>query len=376
MSKLVARMKKLNKDNIIGIGNHNQRKTDNHSNKEIDVSLSQKNYDLINGNDEFNFKTDIEKYINETKSTKPKVRKDATLVNEWVISASKEFFEGRSEDETKEYFQSAVDWFKEEYGENNIKYGIVHVDETTPHMHLGVVPFDKDLRLSGKRVFNKQGLRKVQEELPKFLQANGFDVERGEKSDGTRGKSIKEFKRDTLKSLKDDAELRNEAKKEIINELLPSYKSKVKKEVQESENKRYDEEIAKEKVKLQEHFNNALESEKRANMERLKQLRERDIKKVKNHVEKLNKAHEEKVGLADKIISVHERLAMDVYELPQMGGKYNIPHATKEMLLERLTQAETIKTQEITRKQEKRKEVRRRSQHSKINEERDTGREL
>src|SRR5699024_1946563 len=97
-------------------------------------------------------------------------------------------------------------------------------------MHLGVVPFDKDLRLSGKRVFNRQGLRKVQEELPKFLQANGFNVERGDKSDGTRGKSIKEFKRDTLKELKNDVELRNEVKKEIINELLPSYKRKVKKE--------------------------------------------------------------------------------------------------------------------------------------------------
>lgn len=373
MSKLVARMKKLNKDNIIGIGNHNQRKTDNHSNKEIDVSLSQKNYDLINGNDEFNFKTDVEKYINETKSTKPKTRKDATLVSEWVISASKDFFEGRSEDETKEYFQSAVDWFKEEYGENNIKYGIVHVDETTPHMHLGVVPFDKDHKLSAKRVFNKQGLRKVQEELPKFLQANGFDVERGEKSDGTRGKSIKEFKRDTLKSLKDDAELRNEAKQEIINELLPSYKSNVKKEVQESENKRYDEEIEKEKVNLQESFKNALESEKRANAERLKQLRERDAKKVKSHVAKLNKAFKEKVSLADKVISVHERLAMDVYELSQTG-RYSIPYQTQSMLIERLSEAETVKVQEVNQKQ--RKQVRTRSQHSEINEERDTGREL
>lgn len=368
MSKLVARMIKLNKDNIIGIGNHNQRKTDNHSNKEIDVSLSQKNYDLINGNNEFNFKTDVEKYINETKSTKPKTRKDATLVSEWVISASKDFFEGRSEDETKEYFQSAVDWFKEEYGENNIKYGIVHVDETTPHMHLGVVPFDKDHKLSAKRVFNKQGLRKVQEELPKFLQANGFDVERGEKSDGTRGKSIKEFKRDTLKSLKDDAELRNEAKKEIINELLPSYKSKVKKEVQESENKRYDEEIAKEKVKLQEHFNNALESEKRANVEHLKQLREEDKRKVKNHVNKLNKVLKEKMSLADKIIDVHDRLAMDVYELPQTGAN-SIQYATQAMLLERLSEANTVKTQEVNKKQKQRKQVKRRSQHSEINKE-------
>lgn len=373
MNKFVARMEKLKSDNLTGVGNHNQRKTDNHSNKEIDVSLSNKNYDLINGNEEFNFKTDIENYINSTKSTKPKVRKDATLVNEWVIGASKELFEGLSEDDIKEYFQLNVDWFKEQFGEDNVKYGIVHVDETTPHMHLGVVPFDEDHKLSGKRVFNRQALLKVQEELPKFLQANGFDVERGEKSDGTRGKSISEFKRDTLKDLKDDVELRNEAKKEIINELLPSYKRKVKKEVQESENKRYDEEIEKEKVNLQESFKNALESEKRANAERLKQLRERDAKKVKSHVAKLNKAFKEKVSLADKVISVHERLAMDVYELPRTG-KYSISYETQSMLIERLSEAETVKVQEVNQKQ--RKQVRTRSQHSKINEERDTGREL
>lgn len=373
MHKFVARMEKLKTDNLTGVGNHNQRKTDNHSNKEIDVSLSHGNYDLINGNDEFNFKTGIEDYINKTKSTKPKTRKDAVLVNEWIISASKEMFEGLSERDIERYFQLNADWFKDEFGEDNVKYGIVHVDETTPHMHLGVVPFDEDHKLSAKRVFNRQALLKVQEELPKFLRANGFDVERGEKSDGTRGKSISEFKRDTLKDLKDDVELRNEAKQEIINEFLPSYKSKVKKEVQESENKRYTEEIAKEKVKLQEHFNNALESEKRANMERLKQLRERDIQKVKNHVAKLNKAHEEKVGLADKIISVHERLAMDVYELPQTG-KYSIPYQTQSMLIERLSEAETVKVQEVNQKQ--RKQVRTRSQHNEINKERDTGLEL
>lgn len=372
MSKFVGRMEKLKSDNLVGVGNHNQRKTDNHSNKEIDISLSHKNYDLVNGDNDFKFKTDIDDYIESTKSTQKKIRSDQTLVNEWIIGASKELFENLSDDETREYFQSAVDWFKDEFGENNIQYGIVHVDETTPHMHLGVVPFDKDNILSGKRVFNQYGLRKVQDELPKYLQAKGFDVDRGEKTDGTRGKSIKEFKKDTLKELKSDATLRQEAKQEIINELLPSYKSKVKKEVQESENKRYDEEIAKEKVKLQEHFNNALESEKTANMERLKQLRERDIKKVKNHVEKLNKAHEEKVGLADKIISVHERLALDVYELPQTG-KYNIPYQTKTMLLERLSEAETVKTQEVNQKQKKRKQVVTKSQHSKNNEERDTG---
>ena len=34
MSMIVARMEKMKSGNLVGIGNHNQRKTKNHSNKE------------------------------------------------------------------------------------------------------------------------------------------------------------------------------------------------------------------------------------------------------------------------------------------------------------------------------------------------------
>ena len=48
MSMIVARMQKMKAENLIGIGNHNQRKTKNHSNPDIDTSLSELNYDLVN----------------------------------------------------------------------------------------------------------------------------------------------------------------------------------------------------------------------------------------------------------------------------------------------------------------------------------------
>src|SRR5699024_12276719 len=117
------------------------------------------------------------------------------------------------------------------------------------------------------------------------------------------------------------------------NELLPSYKRKVKKEVQESENKRYDEEIAKEKVKLQEHFNNVLEAQKMALNEKLLKNQEENNKKYQEKAKKLNDSFKRQVKFENDIVNLHERLTADIYELPQMGGKYNIPYATKEMLL-------------------------------------------
>jgi hypothetical protein len=44
MSFVVARMQKVKSGNLVGVGNHNQRNTDNHSNKDIDVERSHLNY--------------------------------------------------------------------------------------------------------------------------------------------------------------------------------------------------------------------------------------------------------------------------------------------------------------------------------------------
>ncbi|MDU0440728.1 MobV family relaxase [Staphylococcus haemolyticus] len=159
MSMIVARMQKMKAENLVGIGNHNQRKTKNHSNPDIDTSLSKLNYDLVDRTQ--NYKTDIENFINENKSTTRAVRKDAVLVNEWIISSDKDFFDNLTESEIENFFERSKDYFAEKFGEKNIRYATVHLDESTPHMHMGIVPFDKDNKLSAKRVFNRQALRDV-----------------------------------------------------------------------------------------------------------------------------------------------------------------------------------------------------------------------
>ena len=192
MSMIVARMQKMKAENLIGIGNHNQRKTKNHSNPDIDTSLSELNYDLVNRTD--NYKKDIEKFINENKSTTRAVRKDAVLINEWIITSDTKFFEKLSDEDTKKFFISAKEYFAENFGEENIRYATVHLDESTPHLHMGIVPFDKDQKLSAKRVFNREALRNVQEDLPKHLQEKGFDIKRGLEGSDRKNLTVPEFK--------------------------------------------------------------------------------------------------------------------------------------------------------------------------------------
>ena len=192
MSMIVARMQKMKAENLIGIANHNQRKTKNHSNPDIDTSLSELNYDLVDRTD--NYKKDIENFINENKSTTRAVRKDAVLINEWIITSDRKFFENLSDEDTKEFFISAKEYFAENFGEENIRYATVHLDESTPHLHMDIVPFDEDKKLSAKRVFNREALRNVQEDLPKHLQEKGFDIKRGLEGSDRKNLTVPEFK--------------------------------------------------------------------------------------------------------------------------------------------------------------------------------------
>lgn len=205
MSFAVARMTKLKADNLVGIGNHDQRKTTNHSNEDIDVSRSHLNYDLVVGRTD-NFKTDIQKYIDENKASQRATRKDAVLANEWVITSDKNFFEKLSDDETKRYFETVKEYFANNFGDENIRYAIVHLDESTPHMHMGIVPFDNERKLSAKRVFNRAALQKIQDDLPQYLKRKGFEIERGQKNKERKNLSVPEYKamRQELETVKAD----------------------------------------------------------------------------------------------------------------------------------------------------------------------------
>ena len=222
MSMIVARMQKMKLGNLVGIGNHNQRKTENHTNKEIDPSLSKFNYDLVGLTE--NYKSDIENFINENKSTPRSIRKDAVLVNEWIISSDRDFFKDLSQEETKNFFSSAKDYFAENFGEKNIRYAIVHLDESTPHMHMGIVPFDKDNKLSAKRVFNREALRNIQEDLPKHLQEKGFDIERGLEGSDRKNLTVPEFKE--MKNEQKEIEREIERKKDELKSYLKDRKMK------------------------------------------------------------------------------------------------------------------------------------------------------
>lgn len=80
-----------------------------------------------------------------------KRRKDAVLAIEYLVTASPEAFKrhgGRLDDMGGGYFADALKWLKTRHGAANVLSATIHLDESTPHMVVYVVPMTADMRLS------------------------------------------------------------------------------------------------------------------------------------------------------------------------------------------------------------------------------------
>lgn len=193
MSYIVARMQKMKAGNLGGSYKHNERVFDKHSNKDINPERTHLNYELTDRDRSISYEKQIKKYINENKISKRAIRKDAVLADEWVITSDKQFFENLSAERTREFFETAMRYFAENYGKSNIAYANVHMDESTPHMHMGIVPM-RDGKLSSKAMFTREELRHIQEDLPRYMNEHGFELERGKENSQAKHMNLKEFK--------------------------------------------------------------------------------------------------------------------------------------------------------------------------------------
>ena len=80
-----------------------------------------------------------------------KRRKDAVLAIEYLVTASPEAFKrhgGLLDDMGGGYFADALKWLKSRHGAANVLSATIHLDESTPHMVVYVVPMTADRRLS------------------------------------------------------------------------------------------------------------------------------------------------------------------------------------------------------------------------------------
>lgn len=196
MSYLVCHMQKIKMFGVKGFQFHNQRERESRTNLDIDREKSHLNYDLHNeGKIDYNAK--IKDIIAKNVITDRAIRKDAVVLSSFIVTSDPDFFDKISDLEQQRFFKESYKFLSERYGKENVVYARVHLDEKTPHMHIGVVPVTKDNRLSAKSIFTRKELLNLQDDFYKYITEKGFNLERGISTD-KKHIETKELKAKTL----------------------------------------------------------------------------------------------------------------------------------------------------------------------------------
>lgn len=207
MSYAIIRNEKLTRAQAMGAYKHNERKTKNHSNKNIDSSKTELNYYLKKN--ELSYIKEFDR-IKEKYDLKGQIRSNSNIMCEMVFTSNQKFFDEIGYEESKRYFTESYNFIYtyKNLGEQNIISAVVHMDEDTPHMHLLFIPVVHTTDKEGNKIDKvccrdfwreKNSYRDLQNAYFKHISEKGFKLERGELVEVTnRGHySIQEYKKIT-----------------------------------------------------------------------------------------------------------------------------------------------------------------------------------
>ncbi len=183
-------MEKYHKTDIAPVEQENERdETYQASNPQIDFTRTRDNYNIIKRQRSYT------QFINdriEELNLPTKVRKDAVLMCSFVVGSDRAFFKNLSPQEQEKFFVDCTRFFAERYGEDNIISAVVHMDETTPHLHLNLIPI-ADGRLCAKQLFDRKALLNLQTDFHSVV-GKKWNLQRGKEGSTAKHLSAAEFK--------------------------------------------------------------------------------------------------------------------------------------------------------------------------------------
>ena len=118
------------------------------------------------------------------------IRSNSNIMCEMMITSDNAFFNKIGLEETKRYFKESYKFVcnYKNLGEKYIVSAAVHLDETTPHMHLVYIPVIHTKDKEGKEIDKiccrdfwkgRDSYRQLQNAFHKYITSKGFDLERG-----------------------------------------------------------------------------------------------------------------------------------------------------------------------------------------------------
>ena len=205
-------MKKISEPDDIGkIENENERQEgySRIGRETIDMERTHNNYHIVPAPDT-RYMDFINNRIKEA-GVKRKVKGDAVRMATFVIGAKGDYFKDMSLETERAFFTDCVNFIARQMGKENIISAIVHKDETSPHIHINVVPITPDNRLCAKYYFDgkmSEWQTKIYEEVGKK-----WNLERGKEGSDAKHVDPKAYNK-MLKQATADAKAQNEVLQE------------------------------------------------------------------------------------------------------------------------------------------------------------------
>lgn len=218
-------MEKYKRVDIVGIERENERDENYKStrNPQIDKSKTSLNYHTVPH--EKKYLAFIDERINQL-SSKRKIKDDAVLITSFILGSDKEFFDRITAEQQKQFFADCTDFFSERYGKENVISAVLHLDESTPHLHFNLMPVTGG-RLCAKELFDRAALRKLQTDFYEVV-GKKYGLKRGKEGSTAKHLDTVAYK---TKKMTEAAESKIRESKEAqaaakpVKELLESYES-------------------------------------------------------------------------------------------------------------------------------------------------------
>lgn len=183
-------------------------------NEDIDFNMTHLNFDFVSSN--LNLYQRVKNRVDEVRSVS-RVQKNSVVMYSNVITIPKETHTNWGIKKSKMYLEEVYNYFCNEFGKENVVSAKVHLDETTPHMHLHFVPISEEGKLQARKVMTPGRINKIHSEAPKFLQRHGFDVHRGKGV--THNSNIKDIHKYKIEKLKEEISQLEKHKNYIIKDI-------------------------------------------------------------------------------------------------------------------------------------------------------------
>ena len=218
-------MEKYKRGDIVGIERENERDENYNSTKnpQIDKARTHLNYHTLPH--EKKYLSFIDERIKEL-APKRKIKDDAVLITSFILGSDKEFFDGISPETQKQFFDDCTEFFAERYGKENIMSAVVHLDESTPHLHFNMMPVTGG-RLCAKELFDRTALRELQTDFYEVV-GKKYGLKRGKEGSTAKHLDTVAFKTKKMteaaeEKIREAEEAQTAAKP--VKELLESYES-------------------------------------------------------------------------------------------------------------------------------------------------------